>query len=338
MFRCRRSTSPTPNIPRRGSCSGYEAVRCSWSVRQPSARLRARRGQRGRMWRGSASGSTGCRLRSSSRRARSAPSTPAAVAERLDDRFRLLRSRRSGVADAPALSGRRCGGSRPAVPDERLLLPTAGIFAGASSSSPPSRVCPCGWPQRGGRRGRLARLVEKPLVSARERTSVDAGTGSSTPPFFTRGKARRGGRGREARRAAPGGRSFCAVRAARRAPRWTETPRKCGRRSTHFSRPPTRRRAPAPRPRSRRSGCAGSSCARRCRGSRRRSPSRRRATSALAGPARRGGIEFRSAPVATGRWRWRSRVTRSRSEIGDPHAEWRPLRHGGVRWRPMRPT
>ncbi len=91
----------------------------------------------------------------------------ATLAERLDDRFRLLRTRQSRRADAPAdargdaaVEPRAAGGR-----GEAAAAPPVGVRRRLRSAPPPSASAPAtGW-RSGAVADVLARLVEKSLVS-----------------------------------------------------------------------------------------------------------------------------------------------------------------------------
>jgi len=99
---------------------------------------------------------------------------PADVAERLDDRFRLLR--RSGHASPTrqhALLATLQWSHDLLLPDERLLFRRLAIFSGSFDLAAAEQVCAGGELETGDVADVLARLVEKSLVSVDERTSFE---------------------------------------------------------------------------------------------------------------------------------------------------------------------
>ena len=224
---------------RRTSSLALEAVAAVRRARGAAVAPASRSTRRTRRTsRGSASASTGCRWRSSSRRAGSARSA--------------RRRSPSGSTTASASSAREPSGAdaaadargdaalepRPARARRARALPPAGRVRGrlrargrrgasapATGSAPPtSPTC-------------SARLVEKSLVSGRGARRRSAATGCSRPCASTRGSSSRRP-GRRGARRAPRHWALAlaeASSATRRAS--TATPRTCARRSTRCSRP-----------------------------------------------------------------------------------------------------
>ena len=97
---------------------------------------------------------------------------PADVAERLDDRFRLLR--RGGHASPTrqhALRATLQWSHDLLLPDERLLFRRLAVFAGSFDLASAEQVCAVGGLETEDVADVLARLVEKSLVGVDERTS-----------------------------------------------------------------------------------------------------------------------------------------------------------------------
>jgi predicted ATPase len=94
---------------------------------------------------------------------------PAAVAERLDDRFRLLRSgSRAAPTRQQTLEATLQWSHDLLEPDERMLLRRLGIFAGGFELTAVEAVCAGAGLDVAGSADVLARLVEKSLVAADE--------------------------------------------------------------------------------------------------------------------------------------------------------------------------
>ncbi|HTO25879.1 MAG TPA: tetratricopeptide repeat protein, partial [Gaiellaceae bacterium] len=94
---------------------------------------------------------------------------PAAVAERLDDRFRLLRSgSRAAPTRQQTLEATLQWSHDLLEPDERMLLRRLGIFAGGFELHAVESVCTGAGLDVAGSADVLARLVEKSLVAADE--------------------------------------------------------------------------------------------------------------------------------------------------------------------------
>ncbi len=95
---------------------------------------------------------------------------PAAIAERLDDRFRLLRA---GAGAAPTRQQTLAAALRWShdllEPGERVLFRRLAVFAGGFELGAAEAVCPDGELDRDEIADLLGRLVEKSLVSAEER-------------------------------------------------------------------------------------------------------------------------------------------------------------------------
>src|SRR6185503_19620673 len=99
---------------------------------------------------------------------------PADVAERLDDRFRLLR--RGGHTSPTrqhALRATLQWSHDLLLPDERLLFRRLAVFAGSFDLAAAEQVCVGGGLETEDVADVLARLVEKSLVSVDERWSVE---------------------------------------------------------------------------------------------------------------------------------------------------------------------
>jgi predicted ATPase len=97
---------------------------------------------------------------------------PAAIAERLDDRFRLLRSTsRASPTRQQTLAATLEWSHDLLEPDERTLFRRVATFAGGFELDAVERVCPNGDLDAPGVADVLARLVEKSLVAVEQRSS-----------------------------------------------------------------------------------------------------------------------------------------------------------------------
>ena len=255
---------------------------------------------------------------------------PAAIAERLDDRFRVLRSASHAAPTRQQTLAATLQWSHDLLePDERTLFRRLAVFAGSFELDAVESVCAGDDLDAAGIADVLARLVEKSLVAAEEGSSRERRYRLlETVRLYARERLDEAGETsvlaeRHARWAlalAEAGAGLAAAGSRRRQPAGGAWAR-C------WSAPRTMRCASASRcgP----SGCAGSTSTRRSGASTRRSPPSR-STPLLRARAllRAAAIDFRSGELSRGR-RLAEESYSVASEIGDAHAEWRALQFLG---------
>ena len=227
--------------------------------------------------------------------------SPAALAERLDDRFRLLRSgSRAAPTRQQTLAATLQWSHDLLEPDERMLLRRLSVFAGGFELGAVEAVCAGAGLDLAESADVLARLVEKSLVAVDEGGRERRYRLLETVRLYARERLDDAGETRRDRRTARGlgaraGGARARLAAAR--PRGGEP----ARRARHAARARAARRAAASASRSGRSGCAGSSWTRRTAASPPRSRPRRSAPSSA--PRRcspRRPIDFRAGTLPRG--------------------------------------
>ena len=161
----------------------YEAVRAVRRARGGAPCRGSRSTRRTRATsRESASAWTACRSRSSSRRRGSARSARATLADRLDDRFRLLQGGqpRGAVAPADAARRRSSGATSCWSEDERVLLRRLSVFAGGFDLAAVEAVCAGRRARTRGRR-RRARAARREIARRGRAAGASCATGCSRP-------------------------------------------------------------------------------------------------------------------------------------------------------------